>query len=36
MWLPSQQHVNYIGVDGDVHELWFDSAWHHNNLTLLA
>jgi Peptidase A4 family len=32
----NQQHVNYIGLDGHVHELWFDSAWHHNDLTAAA
>lgn len=28
-----QQHVNFIGEDNHVHELWYDSAWHHNDLT---
>ena len=32
----NQQHINFIGVDGHVHELFFDSAWHHNDLTALA
>ena len=28
------QHVNYVGVDHHVHELWWDiSGWHHNDLT---
>jgi hypothetical protein len=31
-----QQHVNFIGVDGHVHELWYDSSWHHNDLTSAA
>jgi hypothetical protein len=34
---PSQatQHVNYIGIDNHVHELWWDSStgWHHHDLT---
>jgi hypothetical protein len=33
---PSQgtQHVNYVGVDNHIHELWRDgSGWHHNDLT---
>jgi hypothetical protein len=29
------QHVVYQGVDGHIHELWWDSGtWHHNDLTL--
>jgi hypothetical protein len=32
----NQQHVNFLGVDGHVHELWFDSQWHHNDLTNIA
>ena len=31
-----QQHVNFIGADNHVHELYFDSQWHHNDLTVLA
>ncbi len=28
------QHVDYIGSDGCVNELWWDhDGWHHNNLT---
>src|SRR5262249_2782170 len=28
------QHVDYIGPDGHVHELWWDpTGWHHNDLT---
>jgi hypothetical protein len=33
---PSQatQHVNYIGTDNHIHELWWDrTGWHHNDLT---
>jgi hypothetical protein len=33
---PSQgtQHVNYIGTDNHIHELWWDrDGWHHNDLT---
>jgi hypothetical protein len=29
------QHVNYLGGDGHVHELWWDAAgWQHNDLTV--
>jgi len=31
-----QQHVNYVGVDGHVHELYYDGAWKHNDLTQLT
>jgi hypothetical protein len=34
---PSQgtQHVNYVGVDNHIHELWWDpTGWHHNDLTV--
>jgi hypothetical protein len=29
------QHINYLGVDGHIHELWwnYDNGWHHNDLT---
>jgi catechol 2,3-dioxygenase-like lactoylglutathione lyase family enzyme len=28
------QHVNYLGEDGHIHELWLDNTgWHHNDLT---
>ena len=28
------QHVDYIGEDGHVHELWWDDdGWHHHDLT---
>ena len=28
------QHVVYVGVDSDIHELWWDTnGWHHNDLT---
>jgi len=33
---PAQgtQHVDYIGRDGRLHELWWDSdGWHHHDLT---
>jgi hypothetical protein len=36
---PSQgtQHVNYLGVDNHIHELWRDgSGWHHNDLTAVT
>ena len=32
----NQQHVNYIGIDGDVHELVYKDSWTHTNLTQLA
>jgi hypothetical protein len=32
----NQQHVNYIGSDNHVHELFFDSAWRHHDLTALT
>ena len=31
-----QQPVNFIGTDNRVHELFFDNAWHHNDLTILT
>jgi hypothetical protein len=31
-----QQHINYIGTDNHVHELYYDGSWKHNDLTLLA
>jgi hypothetical protein len=29
------QHINYLGTDGHVHELWwdYDNGWHDNDLT---
>jgi hypothetical protein len=28
------QHVDYVGGDGHIHELWWDaSGWHHHDLT---
>jgi len=28
------QHVDYLGSDGHIHELWWDNdGWHHNDLT---
>jgi hypothetical protein len=30
---PAQQHVNYVGADGHVHELVYDNGWSHNDLT---
>src|SRR6202034_2750391 len=32
----SQQHVNFIGTDRHVHELLYDGAWHHSDLTQLT
>jgi hypothetical protein len=33
-----QQHVNYLGTDGHVHELFYviDKGWQHNDLTAAA
>jgi hypothetical protein len=30
-----QRHVNFVGADGHVHELFHDRAWHHDDLTQL-
>ncbi len=30
------QHVVYTGVDRHVHELWWDGAWHHSDLTAVT
>jgi len=31
------QHVNYLGPDSHIHELWWDvNGWHHNDLTLAS
>ncbi|HXW70369.1 MAG TPA: hypothetical protein VEK34_02835, partial [Methylocella sp.] len=32
----NQQHVNYIGTDGHVHELVYTSHWGHTDLTAAA
>ncbi len=32
----NQQHVNYIGIDGHVHELVFKGSWEHTDLTRAA
>jgi len=33
----SQQHVNYLDLAGDVHELYYDGTdWLHNDLSVLA
>jgi hypothetical protein len=32
----NQQHVNYIGTDGHVHELVFSDHWGHTDLTNAA
>jgi hypothetical protein len=31
-----QQHVNFVGSDGHLHELWYSSKWQHNDLTLMS
>ena len=31
-----QQHVNFVGNDLHVHELYYDGAWHHNDLNAIA
>ena len=36
---PSQatQHLNYVGLDNHIHELWWDNyGWHHNDLTAIT
>jgi hypothetical protein len=32
------QHVNYLGTDNHIHELWwnYENGWHHNDLTNAA
>jgi hypothetical protein len=31
------QHVNYLGQDFHIHELWWDNnGWHHNDLTIAS
>ena len=32
----NQQHVNHIGTDGHVHELYYADHWSHNDLTAAA
>ena len=32
----SQQHINFLGTDNHVHELYYTDAWRHNDLTLAA
>jgi argininosuccinate synthase len=32
----NQQHVIFVGTDRHVHELVYDGAWHHNDLTQLS
>ncbi len=32
----NRQHVNFVGTDRHVHELVYDGAWHHNDLTQLS
>ena len=34
-WQQPTQHINYLGTDGHVHELWWDyeNGWQHNDLT---
>lgn len=32
----NQQHVNFVGNDLHVHELFYDGAWHWNDLTKLT
>jgi len=35
--LGGTQHVNYLGTDNHVHELWWDgAAWRHNDLVASA
>jgi hypothetical protein len=31
---PGSQHIDYVGLEAHVHELWWDeTGWHHNDLT---
>jgi len=30
------QHVFYLGQDKNIHEFYYDGAWHHNNLSVDA
>jgi hypothetical protein len=32
----TQMHVDFVSSDGHVRELWFDNAWHPNDLTVAA
>jgi hypothetical protein len=32
----NQQHINFFDINSHVHELYYDSAWHNNDLTILA
>jgi len=32
----NQLHVNFVGNDYHVHELYYDGSWHHNDLTALT
>jgi hypothetical protein len=32
----NHKHVNFLGNDHHVHELVYDGAWHHNDLTALT
>ncbi|MGI8667697.1 MAG: hypothetical protein ACR2N4_17005 [Jatrophihabitans sp.] len=34
--VDSTEHVVYGGVDGHVHELWFNGSWHHNDLSVAS
>jgi hypothetical protein len=34
--LGNTQHVVYRGVDGHIHEFWWDGHWHDNDLTVAA
>ena len=32
----NQQHINYLGTDNHIHELFYINSWSHNDLTQLA
>jgi hypothetical protein len=34
-WQQGTQHINYLGTDGHVYELWwnYENGWHYNDLT---
>ncbi len=32
----NQQHINFVGADGHIHELFFTDIWRHKDLTTLV
>ena len=33
--VDSTEHAVCRGVDGHIHELWFNGSWHHGDLTAI-